>query len=79
MKYIIFKGYLCEEPVIFSKLQNHDDMASLLKGIGKPVSAGYIDYDDGGYISAHGRSSTLELESRPEDSEIIDRFMDSSH
>jgi len=71
MKYIIFKGYICEEPVIFTKLQSHKDMAGKLSNIGKPVSAGFIDYE----FNACGKSTSLNLESRPQDTEIIDRFL----
>jgi hypothetical protein len=74
MKYIIFNGYLCEEPVIFSSLQSHDQMAERLsQSMGKPVSAGFIDLLDG-EMSAMGKSTSLGINSRPQDSEIIDRF-----
>jgi len=70
MKYIIFKGYICEEPVIFSKLQSHKDMAEKLSSLGKPVSAGFIDEA----MYAYGKSTSLDIESRPQDTEIIDNF-----
>ena len=70
MKYIIFKGHFCDEPVIFSKLQSHKDVAEQLSNIGKPVSAGFVDYE----LNAYGKSTSLNLESRPQDTEIIDIF-----
>lgn len=67
MKYIIFEK---DEPVIFSALINHRDMAQMVGK--KPVSAGFVHLQDGEF-GAGGSSFTLNLDSRPEDTEIIKR------
>jgi hypothetical protein len=76
MKYIIFKGFVCEHPLIFSPLESHYVMAEVLKYMGTPVSAGFLTYDmDDGDLSAHGESTSLKIKSRPQDTEIIERFL----
>lgn len=75
MKYIIFDGKLHEEPVVFSTTQNHAQMALMLEPeLGKPVSAGFVDLTCG-EVSAYGDSESLSIESRPQDSIIINKLL----
>lgn len=76
MKYIILDGHLHDIPVLFPASLEHAEMADDLKHLGEPLSAGFVDlmYDGSG-VSAHGRSTSLGISSRPEDSEIIGRFL----
>ena len=71
MKYIIVKGYICEMPFLFPRLVDHDDFYEMIKSEGPVVSAGFVNEE--GY--AHGKSTSLKIGSRPQDTEIIDRFM----
>ena len=75
MKYIIIKGPITSMPILFPSLISHDVMAKQVKHIGEPLSAGFVDLMDG-RLSAYSKSSSLELKSRPEDSEIINRFLE---
>lgn len=71
MKYIIFEDH---RVVIFSNTENHDKMAAAVGG--KPVGAGIVLMFDG-QVKAAGESFTLGIKSRPEDTAIIQRQMDS--
>ena len=60
---------------IFTKLSNHSDVRGLH---GKVVSAGFChlvreEEDVEAHIKCYGRSVSLNLESRPEDSDIINK------
>ena len=74
-KYVILDGYLCELPFIFHNSISHDNFAQALSHLGKPVSAGFVDVVDG-EVSAHGKSYSLKLGSRPQDSDIIHRLFE---
>lgn len=76
MKYIILDGYLHDIPVLFPASLEHAEMADDLKHLGKPLSAGFVDLlPNGSGVSAHGKSTSLNMKSRPEDSSIIGRFL----
>jgi len=70
-----------KEPILFPSTINHSDMARYIGG--EIISAGFVSFrakDDGDSFHsieahAHGYSLTLNLDSKPEDSEIINRFM----
>ena len=67
MKYIIFNDCF---PVVFFEGIPHTEQA---KGtIFKPTSAGFYDKKRGCY----GYSNSLNLKSRPEDTEIIRKFIE---
>ena len=70
MKYVIVEQMGLEVPVVFSELMRHDLMAKL----GKPVSAGFCAVDSDGF-SCWGKSITLKLESRTEDSNLLNEFL----
>lgn len=75
MKYIIFEGRLHAEPLIFTTTQEHAELARVMEPtLGKPVSAGFLDLTLG-EVSAYGRSDSLDIESRPEDSLIINKLI----
>lgn len=73
-----------EEIFIFPKNVNHSYMAEALEGIKKdegrswsrvfrkPIAAGFIDSN----LRCHGRSQSLGLDSRPEDTALIKRQFD---
>ena len=71
MKYIIFENDGLPCPVIFSKTVTHSDMANKVKGLGKPISAGFVS----GELTAWGESSSLNLKSRKQDTQLIQFLM----
>lgn len=77
MKYIVLKwGEDDEFPIFFSDLMTHKDMHNLL--CCRPiVSAGFcqvlIDNDGNRTVAAWGESVSLNIKSRPEDSELLTR------
>lgn len=77
MKYIVFENSDGDRnPVIFPRLINHDSMARLCEGLGKPVSAGFIqEVNENGTIEANGRSISLNLSALPDDTKLIYKFL----
>jgi hypothetical protein len=71
MKYIIVEWNGLEVPFIFPCFWNHNDMAEVISGRGKPISAGFLKQDDCGNLYTTGKSRSLGVSSRPEDLEII--------
>jgi hypothetical protein len=72
LKYVIIKdsALAIEYPILFPRQLVHRSVASFdAKNV---VSAGFCDVGDG--YSAYGFSESLGVESRPEDTEIIQRF-----
>lgn len=74
MKYIILDGQLNDLPFLFPPEISHEQMALMIEHLGPAISAGFVDLVDG-EVSAWGESESLELGSRPVDSEIIARYM----
>jgi len=73
MKYIIMKSAGIEAPILFHPILQHVDV---VKDKSKVVSAGFCKLDKkDGSIEVSGFSQTLDLGNRPEDVEIIFRFM----
>lgn len=73
LKYIIVDDGLNEKPIIFSNLDQHNDIAYRLSW--KPVSAGFVTMVNG-QAECYGESISLNIKSRPEeDSKIINRFL----
>jgi hypothetical protein len=83
MKYVVFRKksaeLTIEHPVVFSNHLVHADVAGnltnpingVLAGY-TPVSAGEVNFMNAGLDMCSGRSSTLDLDSRPEeDSRLI--------
>jgi len=66
MKYIIFEK---KYAILFPENIIHSDMASLFRST--PTSAGHYSPEKGVY----DRSETLNLESKPEDTEIIKKLL----
>ena len=72
-KYIIVNQLGHEVPILFSSLLAHSDLALL-----SAVSAGMfqVQSKDGKMeVTTFGHSPTLKLYSRPEDEEIIQKFL----
>jgi len=79
-KYIIYLENDTERVLLFDKFTNHSAFVAL-----KPISAGFVEIyklekselvDDGCYtneigFNCYGKSVSLRLDSRPEDSKII--------
>lgn len=74
LKYIMTKD---KEPILFPPTINHSEMAKDIRG--EVVSAGFVSFSankDGDVVAhAHGYSLTLDMQSHPEDSSIINRFL----
>jgi len=69
-KYIIFEWNGLNVPVIFSPLIGHDEIQ--IPATYKPVSAGFVQISfDFKEYNCFGKSETLKLNSRKEDSEIV--------
>lgn len=88
MKYIIIDNGLEELPFIFSDLVNHNDMERALQRLvhGDTVSAGFVvikqDPVEGTIeptlqvsFGCYGESISLDLKSRPEDSDVLNRVL----
>ena len=65
--------------IIFNSCLSHDEMARSIPGISKVLSAGFIHFDtnsEGEVIPVcHGRSTSLNISSRPEDSIVVKAAM----
>ena len=75
-KYIIAEQYDGTElPVIFPHLINHSD----IRCPGKVVSAGFCQIFADGVnlvsVAVFGKSDSLKMDSRPEDKEIIEKWL----
>ncbi len=72
MKYICFKTETkIEEIITFPRTINHDDISFRCTHIGyvmrEPISAGFVSTEG----DCYGKSITLNMKSRPEDTEIL--------
>jgi hypothetical protein len=72
MKYIIVDIDGLEIPIIFGNILVHKLVAGRMPHRGV-ISAGFISYDKINGIQAYGKSTTLKVSSRPEDTDIIRR------
>ncbi len=70
MKYIIIDNGMTEIPIIFSSALQHVVVASCLGS--QIISAGFIQHRPDGFV-CHGKSVSLDVNSRPEDGEFMDR------
>lgn len=83
-KYVIFDIDGLEQPIVFPELITHRDLAMRIRG--EPVSAGFVVLTtttvegtiepkaEAGYY-CYGRSESLNLDSRPEDSDILNKLI----
>jgi hypothetical protein len=73
MKYVVVSGGFGEYIIVFTSMMQHSDM----RQIGNIVSAGFVGHSDmhkcGFYT--YGRSTSLNLDSRPEDQILLDMMM----
>jgi hypothetical protein len=74
-KYIIYKDLTeqCEVPVLFPHCLTHHDVAKKLNGV--PVSAGFFVLKSDGEYETFGRSESIGIDSRPEDSDILNCYL----
>jgi hypothetical protein len=70
-KYIIIKHAGTEVPVVFSPLLSHKQMA----GMTEVESAGYCELNIAGLWVTGGRSDSLGLSSRPQDTDILNAYL----
>lgn len=72
MKYIIVKDdNRREQAIVFPDLLNHNEVGHRFRN-DRIVSAGFCSYFDGVW-QASGKSETLQIGSRPEDAQVIER------
>jgi hypothetical protein len=74
LKYIISEY----SPIIFNETLNHSDVARCLHS--KVLSAGFVNIQvrmksELFSVTAYGKSISLGIESRPEDSKILEEFL----
>ncbi len=74
MKYIIYDTGLYESVMIFDHITQHVDVAQRIHSIESVVSAGFISVVDGKF-QCFGRSLSLDIDSRPEDSDYVNKMM----
>ena len=76
MKYLIYmnKKYGIETPLIFPKFLNHKEVANKIDSSNIPISAGFCDVIDNKF-KAHGRSQSLNISSREQDSRLLNLMM----
>jgi len=77
MKYVMFQFLGVDVPVIApGDIVNHDNIKLWSKhGNGVPVSAGFVRIMSRDEVYVTGDSFGLKLKSRPEDADIIKRFL----
>lgn len=78
VKYFIYQDDMAgiEFPVLFPFTMNHDDAYnSFIYVKSRLKSAGFVKTDNTGNLVAHGYSETLGVEARPEDTEIINKWL----
>lgn len=71
-KYLIVLSYGLELPIVFNPILDHGAIAGQLK----VISAGFCYRCDNGAYSVFGESITLKKKSRPEDAEIIQKYLE---
>lgn len=69
-KYIVIDNGMYEEMITFNGARGHDQMAKTLGG--EVVSAGFIIHDGTQFV-CYGESVSLEVKSRPKDTDIANR------
>lgn len=72
MKYIIVDNGQWEAPVIFDEATQHYTMAQNV--FGEVVAAGFVVFRPEG-LECYGESISLGIESRPEDSKLINKML----
>ena len=72
-KYVIFGKSGLEMPVVFSPLITHSDVS--ISGADEVIAAGFCEKDEAGQYYVWGESLTLKKKSRPQDAEIINRYL----
>ena len=73
MKYIAGRIESLDTLIMFPNYHDHREMSQTLRM--KATSAGFVSGLGSGDICCYGRSVSLELESRPEDTEKLQRII----
>lgn len=75
-KYIILQVGGMELPIVFTDLMAHADVARpLCAHRGEVIGAGFCYINDSGTYTCYGESIGLKVASRPEDSDILNRYL----
>lgn len=74
MKYIIYDTGMYDSVIIFDHITQHVDMAQKMYAIDSVVSAGFVRIVDGKF-ECFGRSVSLDINSRSDDSAYVNKFM----
>ena len=69
MKYIVKEIDGMEIPILFSDYISHSHMDDIING--KLLSAGFVYFDDVNSIYTEGRSTSLRINSRQVDADLI--------
>jgi hypothetical protein len=70
-KYVIVKKGSIEVPMVFSEMLLHAEMAAKHK----PVSAGFCELTENGRWRVAGQSTSLNLNARPQDADILNAHL----
>ena len=76
MKYIIVDDGMSDVPYIFPEHIEHTLMAGLVHGTA--ISAGFISFSIDSLV-CYGKSISLDIESQPEDSDLINKLIGAKH
>ena len=71
-KYVIISDYGIECPIVFCPIVDH----SVVCYSRKVFSAGFCSRNEDGSVSVWGRSTSLNIGSRPEDVKIIEEYLE---
>jgi len=76
MKYVIgiVRNSSAEHVFIFPRTINHNDFAKFMR-IHEVRSAGFFSLDDAGEMHCYGKSESLNVPSRPQDTELVKKEM----
>ena len=75
LKYIIVENTGIENAIVFNSILSHEDVGGRFRLNRTVISAGFCYLPDelNEHVSTYGKSTTLGIESREEDAEIIQR------
>ena len=74
LKYIAYDAPLAEEIVMFSPMISHENMATMM-GLTEVLGAGFVRMSESGELMCYGSSFTLQVKSRPEDTDLLKRML----
>ena len=74
MKYLMYDAAGSERPILFAAEASHADMHKIVQGGFKLIGAGFVSSQNCP-PRAYGRSTTLGISARPEDTGVIRRHL----